>query len=48
MKRFVLLTALTGYLMLAAGVVWKFSEYGLMGAGAVLMVLASLVKWEGD
>lgn len=40
MKNKLLLAALLGYLMLSAGVVWKFSEYGLMGAGVVLTTLA--------
>lgn len=44
MKRFLLLAVLLGYLMLTAGVVWKFGEYGLMGAGVVLMVLATVIN----
>jgi hypothetical protein len=39
-----LLALLLGYLMLAAGVTWKFGEYGLIGAGVVLLVLANVVK----
>ena len=49
MTRFeLLLVALLGYLMTAAGVVWKFGEYGLIGAGVVLVALATFVKFEGD
>jgi hypothetical protein len=28
---------LLGYLMVSAGLVWRFDEYGLMGAGAGLV-----------
>jgi hypothetical protein len=30
---------LLGYLMTTAGLVWRFDEYGLMGAGAVLIAV---------
>lgn len=40
----VLATFLFGYLLATAGVVWKFGEYGLMGAGVVLLVLASFIN----
>jgi hypothetical protein len=49
MKRLeLLLISLLGYLVTAAGVVWKFGEYGLMGSGVVLMFLASFVKVRDD
>lgn len=39
----VLFVALLGYLLLTAGVVWKFGEYGLMGAGVVLLALVNFI-----
>jgi hypothetical protein len=43
MTRFqVIMIFLLGYLMMTAGFVWQFGQYGLMGAGAVLAVVSIL------
>jgi hypothetical protein len=36
----ILVIFLLGYLMLSAGLVWEFQQYGLIGSGAVLATLA--------
>lgn len=42
MTRFqILLVFLVGYLMATAGLVWEFGQYGLMGAGGLLAVVAA-------
>lgn len=39
MTRFQVFVAfLIGYLMTTAGLVWRFDEYGLIGAGGALVV----------
>lgn len=43
-QRELLLIVLLGYLMLTAGLVWKFGEYGLIGAGAGLAIAPFLTN----
>lgn len=45
MKRLeALLATATAFLMVTAGAVWQFGPYGLLGAGAVALVVLTFVN----